>query len=145
MLDYSTSSDASNVILIAAIVGAFCLGVIFSVIIACYAVRRNSNCCYGFNKSKSQTQSSTTASRAQQPPLKANIYTPPPIRNSTYRPASGHMPMHRMSTATSDLGIEGKTYAHYELTDFDDSLWDHDSALTLTRTMRASLNKRDYL
>uniref|UniRef100_A0A914XKN6 Uncharacterized protein n=1 Tax=Plectus sambesii TaxID=2011161 RepID=A0A914XKN6_9BILA len=141
MLDYSSSSQESSLLLVAAIVGAFCLGIIFSVGIACYAVRRNSNCCYAFGK-KSQTQSTTTT--RVQPPLKANIYTPPPIRNS-YHPTNGHMPMHRMSTANSDLGIEGKTYAHYELADFDDSLWDRDSALTLTRTMRASLNNRDYL
>jgi hypothetical protein len=140
MLDQSTAIQESSLILVAAIVGAFCLGIVFSVGIACYAVRNNSNCCSAFGM-KNHTQSAVN--RVKQP-LKTNIYTPPPIRNS-YHPTTGHLPMHRMSTATSDLGIEGKTYAHYELADFDDSLWDRDSALTLTRTMRASLNNRDYL
>lgn len=126
------TSNSSILVLILGIGGAFLFGFALAFILCCYAVRRRSNCFYifGVKKPSSSTNSSLFPVHPPTPTTakSSNIYTPPPsLRNIHPAP---NVTMNPLNSFT-DHDYEG--------------LSEQETTLTLKRTMRTSLNNRDYL
>ncbi|KRZ78084.1 Semaphorin-5A [Trichinella papuae] len=124
-----------NLVIVVAVVGGLIACILLVLMFVCCARFYPSLLCYTSLLSKQQQQQHRPVVTSHHPPTpkpaKSNIYTPPPsIRSHGKAPPATHItlnPLDRLSL--KDL----------------DGLTEQETQLTLKRTMRTSLNTKDYL